>query len=102
PDVFIPVAEESGLISQIGEWVLREACAQAAGWERPLGIAINVSAVQLHGAGFVPLVREVLAQTGLDPGRLELDITEAALVRDPKRALATVRQLKEMGVRIAM
>jgi diguanylate cyclase (GGDEF)-like protein/PAS domain S-box-containing protein len=102
PGVFIPVAEESGTILQIGEWVLRTACREAATWTRPLGIAVNVSAVQLHGANFPQLVHEVLFQTGLSPQRLELEITETALVRDLSRALATLRQLKGLGVRIAM
>ena len=102
PDVFIPIAEESGLILQIGEWVLRTACREAATWERPLVVAVNVSAVQLHSAQFAHLVHEVLFQTGLAPARLELEITETALVRDKNRALATLRQLKALGVRIAM
>jgi diguanylate cyclase (GGDEF)-like protein len=102
PALFIPVAEESGTILQIGEWVLRNACAEAARWTRPLTVAVNVSAVQLHNANFAHLVHEVLFQTGLQPGRLELEITETALVRDLKRALSTLRQLKALGVRIAM
>ena len=102
PDVFIPIAEESGLILQIGEWVLRTACREAAAWERPLIVAVNVSAVQLHSTRFSHLVHEILFQTGLSPDRLELEITETALVRDKNRALATLRQLKALGVRIAM
>lgn len=102
PSVFIPIAEESGLILQIGEWVLRESCREAASWGRPLSIAVNVSAVQLHSPQFAQLVHEVLFQTGLAPDRLELEITETALVRDLNRALATLRQLKSFGVRIAM
>ena len=102
PDTFIPIAEESGLILQIGEWVLRTACREAATWERPLVVAVNVSAVQLHSAQFARVVHEILFQTGLAPNRLELEITETALVRDKNRALATLRQLKALGVRIAM
>ena len=102
PDVFIPIAEECGLILPIGEWVLREACREAASWPRPLGIAVNVSPVQLHSAHFAELVHEVLLETGLAPHRLELEITETALIRDFNRALATLRQLKTLGVRIAM
>jgi diguanylate cyclase len=102
PEVFIPIAEESGLILQIGEWVLRTACREAATWDRPLVVAVNVSAVQLHSSQFAQLVHEVLLQTGLGPYRLELEITETALVRDKNRALATLRQLKNLGVRIAM
>jgi diguanylate cyclase len=102
PGVFIPIAEESGLILQIGEWVLRTACREAATWNAPLVVAVNVSAVQLHSAQFSQLVHEILLQTGLGPHRLELEITETALVRDKNRALTTLRQLKNLGVRIAM
>jgi EAL domain-containing protein (putative c-di-GMP-specific phosphodiesterase class I) len=102
PGQFIPIAEESGLILQVGEWVLREACREAASWTRKLNVAVNVSAVQLHNANFAQLVHEVLLQTGLSPHRLELEITETALIRDLNRALVTLRQLKTLGVQIAM
>ena len=102
PNLFIPVAEESGAILQIGEWVLRTACREAATWEHPLSIAVNVSAVQLHNASFARLVHEILFESGLSPQRLELEITETALIRDLNRALSTLRQLKTLGVRIAM
>ena len=102
PGEFIPVAEESGIIPQIGEWVLRTACSEAATWTRPLIVAVNVSAVQIHNANFAHLVHEILFETGLAPGRLELEITETALVRDLNRALATLRRIKILGVRIAM
>jgi diguanylate cyclase (GGDEF)-like protein/PAS domain S-box-containing protein len=102
PAVFIPIAEESGAILQIGEWVLREACREAASWPNPLSVAVNVSAVQVHAPHFVQVVHEVLFQTGLEPARLEVEITETALIRDPSRAQSTLRQLKALGVRIAM
>ena len=102
PSLFIPIAEESGAILQIGEWALKTACREAASWTSPLRIAVNVSAVQLHSAGFAAMVHETLLQTGLDPQRLELEITETALVRDFERALATLRQLKTLGICIAM
>jgi diguanylate cyclase (GGDEF)-like protein/PAS domain S-box-containing protein len=102
PSTFILIAEESGAILQIGEWVLRTACTEAATWIQPLTIAVNVSAVQLHNANFTRLVHEILLQTGLPPQRLELEITETALIRDFNRALATLRQIKSLGVRIAM
>jgi len=102
PGVFIPVAEDSGAILQIGEWVLRNACREAASWTQPLAIAINVSALQIYSDNFVQLVHTVLLETGLPPRRLELEITETALVRDLQRALNTLRQIKAMGVRIAM
>jgi len=102
PVDFIPIAEESGAILQIGEWVLSTACREAAQWKRPLTIAVNVSAVQLHQQTFFDRLFDILIRTGLSPARLELEITETALVRDPKRALATLRQLKSLGIRIAM
>jgi diguanylate cyclase (GGDEF)-like protein len=102
PSLFIPIAEESGAILQIGEWVLRSACREAASWERSLNVAVNVSAVQLHNANFAQLVHEILFHTGLPPHRLELEITETALIRDLNRAIGTLRQIKTLGVRIAM
>lgn len=102
PATFIPIAEETGAILDIGLWVLRESCREAARWSNPLSIAVNVSVVQLHNAGFVQEVHQVLLESGLKPNRLELEITETALVRDLNRALTTLRQLKALGVRIAM
>jgi diguanylate cyclase (GGDEF)-like protein/PAS domain S-box-containing protein len=102
PQDFVPIAEESGLILPIGEWALRSACAEAASWERRLGIAVNVSATQLHSPTFAWTVRDILVATKLAPERLELEITETALIRDLPRALNTLRQLKALGVHIAM
>jgi diguanylate cyclase len=102
PAEFIPVAEESGIILQIGEWVLRAACREAATWRQPLTVAVNVSAVQIHNANFAHTVHEILYETGLPPGRLELEVTETVLVHDLNRALATLRRIKILGVRIAM
>ncbi|HEY6258520.1 MAG TPA: EAL domain-containing protein [Xanthobacteraceae bacterium] len=102
PAEFIPIAEESGIILQIGEWVLRTACSEAATWTQALTVAVNVSAVQIHNANFAHVVHEILFETGLNPARLELEVTETALVRDLNRALATLRRIKVLGVRIAM
>src|ERR1700726_5354006 len=102
PAEFIPIAEDTGAILPIGEWVLRAACREAATWTQPLTIAVNVSAVQIHNANFAQLVHEILLETGLAPGQLELEITETALIRDLNRALATLRRIKMLGVRIAM
>jgi diguanylate cyclase len=102
PAEFIPIAEDTGAILQIGEWVLREACRQAATWTHPLTVAVNVSPVQIHSADFAHVVHEVLFETGLPPGRLELEVTETALVRDLNRALGTLRRIKMLGVRITM
>lgn len=102
PAEFIPIAEDTGVILQIGEWVLRTACREAKTWIPPLTVAVNVSAVQIHNANFAHVVHEILFETGLAPARLELEITETALVRDLNRALATLRKIKMLGVRIAM
>jgi diguanylate cyclase (GGDEF)-like protein/PAS domain S-box-containing protein len=101
PGSFIPAAEENGLIVQIGEWTLREACREAASWGAPLQIALNLSPVQFRYGDLAGLVHRVLLETGLSPGRLELEITEGALVGD-SRAVSTLRRLKALGVKIAM
>src|SRR3984893_7509993 len=102
PATFIPVAEESGLIMQIGEWVLHEACREAASWPRPLQVAVNLSPIQFRHGDLAGLVHSVLLETGLSPTRLELEITEGVLVEDFSRALSILRRLKALGVRIAM
>jgi diguanylate cyclase (GGDEF)-like protein/PAS domain S-box-containing protein len=102
PATFIPVAEESGLIVQIGEWVLREACREAASWPQPLQIAVNLSPIQFRHGDLVGLLRSVLLETGLAPARLELEITEGVLVDDFARGVSILRRLKLLGVRIAM
>jgi diguanylate cyclase (GGDEF)-like protein/PAS domain S-box-containing protein len=102
PAVFIPIAEESGTILEIGDWVLKTACREAATWEQPLTVAVNVSAVQLYNPDFVQQLHQTLLDTGLSPRRLEIEITETALVRDFNRALTTLRLIKALGVRIAM
>jgi diguanylate cyclase (GGDEF)-like protein/PAS domain S-box-containing protein len=99
---FIPVAEENGLIAPLGEWVLRRACRDAASWEKPLRIAVNLSPLQLNNPALPTLVHEVLIESGLSPHRLELEITESALFKDYQRALDNLRRLKALGVRIAM
>ncbi len=81
---------------------MRTACEEAAGWANPLTVAVNVSAVQLHGAHFVDFVRDVLGATGLAPERLELEITETAMIRNINRAISNLRQVKALGVRVAM
>ena len=102
PGVFIPLAEESGLIVSMGEWVLREACREAASWPRPLRIAVNLSPIQFRHGDLPGLVLAVLLETGLAPNRLELEITEGVLVEDISRAVSILQRLKALGVRIAM
>ena len=102
PNTFIPLAEESGLIISIGEWILREACREAASWVKPLQVAINLSPVQFRHGDLPGLVHQVLIETGLAPSRLELEITEGVLIGDFSRAVSILRRLKALGVRIAM
>jgi diguanylate cyclase (GGDEF)-like protein/PAS domain S-box-containing protein len=102
PLTFIPIAEESGLIVQIGEWVLREACREAATWPIQLQIAVNLSPVQFRHGELPALVHTVLLETGLAASRLELEITESVLIADFARAVSVLRRLKALGVRIAM
>ena len=102
PGTFIPLAEESGIIVELGEWILRTACREAASWSRPLRIAINLSPVQFQHGDLAKLVHQVLLETGLAPARLELEITEGVLIGDFDRAVAILRRLKNLGVRIAM
>jgi diguanylate cyclase (GGDEF)-like protein/PAS domain S-box-containing protein len=102
PSVFIPLAEESGTILAMGEWILREACREAASWPRPLNIAINLSPVQFRDGDLPSLVHTILLETGLAPGRLEIEITENVLIDDFSRALSIMRRLKALGIRISM
>jgi EAL domain-containing protein (putative c-di-GMP-specific phosphodiesterase class I) len=100
--VFIPIAEESGLIIPMGEWVLREACREAATWRNPLTIAVNVSPLQFRYSDLPMLVHSVLLDTGLAPARLELEITESVFIADSPRAISILSRLKSLGVRIAL
>ncbi|MBR1221917.1 EAL domain-containing protein [Bradyrhizobium sp. U87765 SZCCT0131] len=102
PGDFIPLAEESGLIVELGEWILREACREAASWEKPMQVAVNLSPAQFKHGDLVGLVHSILLETGLQPGRLELEITEGVLIDDFDRGLSLLRRLKALGVRIAM
>ncbi|MDO9429682.1 MAG: bifunctional diguanylate cyclase/phosphodiesterase, partial [Phenylobacterium sp.] len=99
---FVPLAEEVGLIAPIGEWVLRTACRQAATWPDPIGVAVNISPVQFRRGGLVDTVRSALADSGLDPRRLEVEITEAALLHDTAQVVGALHAMRDMGVRIAM
>ena len=102
PSEFIPLAEESGLIVEMGEWILRDACKQAASWKVPMQIAVNLSPAQFTHGDLVGLVHSILLETGLAPDRLELEITEGVLIEDFDRGLALLRRLKALGVRISM
>jgi diguanylate cyclase (GGDEF)-like protein len=102
PADFIPLAEETGLINPIGDWVLRQACLDAAAWPAGLQIAVNLSPVQLRNRALPRFVILALAAARLDPKRLELEITETALLQDDEALLASLHHLRALGVRIAM
>jgi diguanylate cyclase (GGDEF)-like protein len=102
PMVFIPLAEESGQIIPIGEWVLREACREAASWNNPVPVAVNLSPVQFRHGDLPALVHTILLETGLPASRLELEVTEGVLIDDFPRTVSILRRLKSFGVRIAM
>jgi diguanylate cyclase (GGDEF)-like protein/PAS domain S-box-containing protein len=102
PGEFIPIAEQSGSISQIDDWVLMEACREAASWDEPLRIAVNVSAAQFRRENLDAQVRSVLRKSGLVPSRLELEITEGVLIDDLARAKKTMQSLKTLGILIAL
>src|SRR6516165_4627279 len=102
PSDFIPLAEESGLIVELGEWILRRACSDAASWPEELSVAINLSPLQLRSRGLVRTVVHALAESGLPVGRLELEITESVLLQEEPESRANLAQLKNLGVAIAM
>jgi diguanylate cyclase (GGDEF)-like protein len=102
PSAFIPLAEETGLIVGIGEWVLREACTEAAGWPAPLTLSVNLSARQLAQHDLVAVVRRALSETGTDPAKLCLEITESAVMESGAATTAQLRALKSLGVRLAI
>jgi diguanylate cyclase (GGDEF)-like protein/PAS domain S-box-containing protein len=108
PGQFVPIAEDSGLIESIGRWVQETACRQALGWhdlrpdERPLDVAVNLSARQVAHRDLAAAVREILARTGLDPVNLRLEVTESVLVEESASATATLEALSEIGVRLVL
>ncbi|ESR22716.1 EAL domain-containing protein [Lutibaculum baratangense] len=102
PAEFIPVAEESGLIRPLGLWVLREACRQAAAWPQWLDVSVNLSPVQFRTDSLVGDVRSILAETGLDPRRLQLEVTESLLLQDTQSVLVKLQAFRDLGIRISM
>ncbi|MBN8533330.1 MAG: EAL domain-containing protein [Rhizobiales bacterium] len=102
PAVFIPIAEELRLIDRVGRWVMREACRTATLWPDELCVAVNLSPLQFLGGGLAETVRAVLAETGLDPRRLELEMTESVLLEKPEEILLQLHSIKAMGVSIAL
>ncbi len=102
PDDFIPIAETSGLIVPLGEWVLRTAMAEAVRWNKPHTIAVNLSPVQLRSANLLPTIVNALAETGLDPARLEVEITESVLLHDCEANILILNRLHDLGIKIAL
>jgi diguanylate cyclase (GGDEF)-like protein/PAS domain S-box-containing protein len=102
PDQFIPLAESSGLIAPIGEWILQRACADAAKWPAHIRLAINISAVQFKKGNLFEIILCALVESGLEPERLELEITETSLLENQEAHLATIRQLKNLGITLAL
>lgn len=102
PAEFIPIAEQTGIIQQIGDWTLRRACADAASWPSPYLVAVNLSARHFQGSDIVAVVRDALMESGLAPSRLELEITESLLIDNPEEVVAKLNELKKLGVTIAM
>jgi EAL domain-containing protein (putative c-di-GMP-specific phosphodiesterase class I) len=102
PTAFIPLAEETGLIVQIGEWVIREATAQLAAWPADLRVSVNLSPAQMRSANLVPTIVNAIAHAGIEPDRLELEITETLLMQDSEANIATLYKLRDLGVRIAL
>jgi diguanylate cyclase (GGDEF)-like protein/PAS domain S-box-containing protein len=102
PDQFIPLAEETGMITHIGEWLLQTACADAASWPKDIKVAVNLSAVQFRKNNLVDVVMCALAQSGLPPERLELEITETALIESATECLPVLHQFKNLGIAVAL
>ena len=102
PANFIPLAEDTGLIMPIGEWVLRQACMEAAGWPNHIKVAVNLSPAQFKCRTLVQMVVSALAQSGLEAHRLELEITESVMLDDAEGAFTTLKQLRDLGIRIAL
>jgi EAL domain-containing protein (putative c-di-GMP-specific phosphodiesterase class I) len=102
PSTFLPIAEETGLIVPLGEWILKTACAYAITWPADTRLAVNLSPAQFKTQNVYELVRRVLAETGLEPERLELEITETTLLQNTEAVLETLNRLDQLGVAIAM
>jgi EAL domain-containing protein (putative c-di-GMP-specific phosphodiesterase class I) len=106
PAEFIPIAEDTGLIAPLGEWVLRTACAQNSAWQKaglePLRVSVNLSLRQFQQTDLIEMVKRALLETGLNPGCLELELTESSMMHDAAHAIETLRQLREIGIKISI
>lgn len=102
PSIFVPVAESSGLVSELDPWILEAACRAAAGWTQPQHVSVNISPYWFGAGSLVDLVTSVLSRTGLDPSRLTIEITERTVIEQPAVARALIQELKAIGVRVAL
>jgi predicted signal transduction protein with EAL and GGDEF domain len=102
PDKFISVAEDSGLIVPIGEWVLRAACTEALSWPQSVGLTVNLSSVNFEDAGFIDMVRDVIARTGFDAARLEIEVTERLPLSSAPKVLNDLKRVREMGISLSL
>jgi diguanylate cyclase (GGDEF)-like protein/PAS domain S-box-containing protein len=102
PEKFIPIIEDAGLIHQIGDWVIREACREASRWDDTINVAVNISAAQLSGSGLAETVLGAIAATGLSPARLELEVTESIFLGEDLATLASLERLRSLGVRLVL
>jgi EAL domain-containing protein (putative c-di-GMP-specific phosphodiesterase class I) len=102
PAEFIPIAEEMGLIVDIGRWVLREACTECCSWPKDVHVAVNFSPIQFRRGNVPEMIREVLAETGLEPHRLDVEITESVLLQDTQATHAALQQICDLGVQISL
>jgi EAL domain-containing protein (putative c-di-GMP-specific phosphodiesterase class I) len=102
PMEFIPIAEETGMIGPIGEWVLRRACSDAKLLPEECFVAVNISPVQFMGKDFLGIVHQVMQETGIKPERLELEVTETAMMQDRERAAEILKKLSDMGISVAV
>ena len=102
PGDFIPVAEETGMIGALGAWIIRQACREASAWPAPLRLAVNLSPAQFRERDLIDSVARALSDSGLDPGRLELEITETVLLDDSEANMATLLDLRRLGLKIAL
>jgi diguanylate cyclase (GGDEF)-like protein/PAS domain S-box-containing protein len=102
PGVFIPIAEESGFVARIGEWVIEQACARAALWAEPYQVSVNVAASQFRNGDLPRMVAAALSRSGLPPGRLELEITESAFIEDTEAVVGVLRRMQALGVHLAL
>jgi EAL domain-containing protein (putative c-di-GMP-specific phosphodiesterase class I) len=102
PDKFVPLAETTGLIGPLGEWILRRACADAASWPANIKLAVNISAIQFQKGNLFEVILRTLLETGISPERLELEITETSLLENQEAHLTTIRQVKNLGISVAL